>query len=456
MKQETNSLSNWKKIAERVERKLADFANYNFSESEVGTFSIFFELAQEFDNADDLQTTVVAVPHFVFGTHLTLFLLDHSGAFVCSRKLPGTDECPERIWIDDEKLAHGVHVHGRDLVVPIRCNRIMADELPVPPRGNVIGALLVHEGAALREHDRLFHEKYANRVGFQMHNKFINERNKEHLNFIRTIAQDIGHNVILPNMYFKLLFRKMNRKILETQKAVTKLMGQQFAGEGQSGAEIWGEITSRLGELNEQYQVIYQHFKHTSLFLETLLRRSHFEQGRYVLMKRVCNFKTQIVEPQLDHYRPRLNERGIEVDTSMGGVPDETVELVADIGLLSQVFANLFSNAVKYTRPVRDRDGCERKFISYGWEWMPNHFGPGQRAVKINVFSTGPHVPDKDRAQLFDPDFRAETSAGEPGSGHGLSFVKQIVELHGGQVGYAATEMGNDFFIILPANGSAA
>jgi signal transduction histidine kinase len=190
------------------------------------------------------------------------------------------------------------------------------------------------------------------------------------------------------------------------------------------------------------------------LFLESLLRQSHFEQGRYVLVKRLCNFKTQIIEPQLGNYKPRLDERGIAVDTSMGGVPDESVELVADIGLLSQVFANLFSNAVKYTREVCDHQGKKHKFVSYGWEWLPDYFGPGQRAIKINVFSTGPHVPDKERERLFEANFRGETRGNESGSGHGLFFVKQIVELHGGRVGYSPTPMGNDFFIILPAADS--
>jgi signal transduction histidine kinase len=34
--------------------------------------------------------------------------------------------------------------------------------------------------------------------------------------------------------------------------------------------------------------------------------------------------------------------------------------------------------------------------------------------------------------------------------GHGLAFVKYVVELHGGQVGYEPTPEGNNFFFVLP------
>ena len=37
-----------------------------------------------------------------------------------------------------------------------------------------------------------------------------------------------------------------------------------------------------------------------------------------------------------------------------------------------------------------------------------------------------------------------------PGTGHGLAFVKQVVEIHGGVAGYEATEEGNNFYFILP------
>jgi signal transduction histidine kinase len=143
-------------------------------------------------------------------------------------------------------------------------------------------------------------------------------------------------------------------------------------------------------------------------------------------------------------------DRGIEVDTSMGGVPDQEIEMVLDVGLISQVFANLFSNGVKYTKEVDDGFGNKRKFLSYGWEMLKDHFGPNMDGIKLNVFTSGPAISEEEKRNLFTEGFRGDNAQGEYGTGHGLSFIREVVQLHGGEVGYEATPQGNNFFFILP------
>ncbi|MDO9632661.1 MAG: ATP-binding protein, partial [Humidesulfovibrio sp.] len=111
---------------------------------------------------------------------------------------------------------------------------------------------------------------------------------------------------------------------------------------------------------------------------------------------------------------------------------------------------NLFSNAVKYTRTVTGPDGLPLKFMAYGWTILPEAFGPGQPGVKLNVFTTGTTVPQPEREGLFKPGFRSKSTQREHGSGHGLAFVLQVVELHGGMVGYEPSELGNNFYVVLP------
>lgn len=38
----------------------------------------------------------------------------------------------------------------------------------------------------------------------------------------------------------------------------------------------------------------------------------------------------------------------------------------------------------------------------------------------------------------------------KPGTGHGLTFIKNAIEMHGGVVGYEATQYGNNFYFIIP------
>jgi signal transduction histidine kinase len=252
-------------------------------------------------------------------------------------------------------------------------------------------------------------------------------------------------------MYFKLFYRRLEGTIHAVRSLYTEMQAASPFPLGQEPPK-WQNFMTRLHYLHEgledQFGEIVRHYENTSLFLETLLRRSHFEQGRYVLEKKACNFKKQIIDPQINRFAGQFQERGIEI--ALAGIPDQEIEVVVDIGLITQVYANLFSNAVKYTSPSKDDKGRWVKFISYGWQEMPNFFGPGLDGVKLNVFTTGPHIPEAERICLFDEGFRASNTQKEPGTGHGLFFIKEIIELHGGRVGYEPTPMGNNFYFILP------
>jgi signal transduction histidine kinase len=187
-----------------------------------------------------------------------------------------------------------------------------------------------------------------------------------------------------------------------------------------------------------------------SLFLETLLRRSHFDQGRLTLRTKPCNINMEIVKPQLERYIERFQEMGIMIDDRISGIPDEDVISVVDVGLMSQVYANLFSNAMKYTQEVIADSGGLEKHMSYGRQLIPDYFGEGKDGIKYNVFTTGPHIPPEEREKIFEDAYRGSNTDLKPGTGHGLSFFKNVIEIHGGVVGYEATHNGNNFYFILP------
>ena len=218
---------------------------------------------------------------------------------------------------------------------------------------------------------------------------------------------------------------------------------------------LWQEqLMAELQEVNrglvDEFTNIENHNNTISLFVESLFRRSHFEEGRFIPQKRVCNFKREIIERQLERFRERFQKKGIDIDEKLGGVPDESMVLVLDVGLISQVYANLFSNALKYTRPVREPDGTQRTFIAFGQEILQDYFGAEKDGIKFNVFSTGPHIPVEERDYIFEEGYRGSQADGMPGTGHGLSFIKRAVEMHDGVMGYEPTPDGNNFYFILP------
>lgn len=423
-------------IQRRVHEKMDDYRDYSFSATEKRTLMIFFDLAQEFDSLEDFFSVCTMVPKLLFDVECRIYLARGKDEF---QPVGSTEnKSPVCISVPLEMECTGGHLY-----IPIRGNHEIIDQLPFKPEGDLIGCFEIYPVNDLSQHQKLFFEKYVNRVGFQLHSKLLRRKGQEHLDFVRNLVKDVGHNVIVPNMYFKLFYNRLRDRIEGIRKLAEKVPNME-------SPELQDKLKEMYGGLVEQFNEIHSHYEQTSLFLETLLRRRHFEEGRYIVEKRPCNLLKQIIEPQVERYRGRLQERGIRFDLSMGGVPDREVRIVADVGLLSQVYANLFSNAVKYTREAYFNDGQIDKFAAYGWQHLDRCFEGGICGLKLNVFTTGPHLSNVDRQRLFKPGFRGENSNSEYGSGHGLFFVRQVVELHGGRVGYEPQEGGNNFFFILP------
>ena len=278
------------------------------------------------------------------------------------------------------------------------------------------------------------------------------EKNIEHLRFIKTLVADIEHNIIMPNIIYRLFLRNLKNKISRS-KGVEKLLAD-YLDKGQINLDLMKRLHAEMVEansgLNEEFITIEKHYNNMSLFLETLLRRSHFDQGRLILRTKSCNMKKDIVQPQLERYADRFGHMGITIDDRLSGIPDEEVVSVVDIGLMAQVYANFFSNALKYTEEITTESGERKKYISYGREVVKGFFGPGNDGVKYNVFSTGHHIKTEEQNKVFEEGYQGSNATGKPGTGHGLTFIKNIVELHGGVVGYEPTNYGNNFYFILP------
>ncbi len=442
-----------KYVLERIAVKKEDYRRYNFTQRENDALKTFFDLAQEFGSIEDFNHLCVAVPKGFFGLDARLYLIDQKQnglSLVTTTEQEGYElHAPPP---DDVKPADRPYYTARkSVILTIRGKKFQIDQLPFQTEGDVIGLLEVYPFESVDSHAELFFEKYANRIGYRMHNKFLVEKNIEHLRFIRSLVADIEHNIIVPNMVYKLFLRRLRGKVMKNIE-IEKLL-PEYAQEGEPGREHLNSLVKELEEVNSGLQVdlenLEKHYRNMSLFIETLFRKSHFDQGRLTLRTKVCNMKKDVVQPQLERYLEQFGKAGILIDDRLSGIPDEETINVVDVGLIAQVYANLFSNALKYAEEV-EIFGERRKYIAYGHEILKNFFGPGKDGVKYNVFSSGRHIPREERAKLFQEEFRASNALHRPGTGHGLAFIKNAVEIHGGVVGYEPTEYGNNFYFILP------
>jgi len=132
--------------------------------------------------------------------------------------------------------------------------------------------------------------------------------------------------------------------------------------------------------------------------------------------------------------QPLIDAAGHSLDVAL---PAEPVWVYADLTRLSQAFANLLNNAVKYT----DRGGV-----------IAIHSSVDHGFVTVSVSDTGIGIPADLLPRIFDmfmqADYKAERARG--GLGIGLSLAKQLVELHGGSIDVESGSRGTTFVTQLP------
>lgn len=120
-------------------------------------------------------------------------------------------------------------------------------------------------------------------------------------------------------------------------------------------------------------------------------------------------------------------------------IPDDLPHVFLDLSKFEQVLINLIINAVHAMENTRKakleiRARCESLDDVVKNEGARKYevFRSGDRVVILEIVDNGSGIDKKDASRLFDPFFT--TKATGVGTGLGLSVVRQIVKLHGGEI----------------------
>lgn len=128
-------------------------------------------------------------------------------------------------------------------------------------------------------------------------------------------------------------------------------------------------------------------------------------------------------------------KKSIRIQTKM----PESIRASFDYVKLQRALDNLLSNAIKFS-PAQSE-------VTIGCDIID----PDR--LRIYVHDHGPGLTDEDKGKVFQPFQRlsAQPTNGEPSSGLGLSIVKKIAELHGGDAGVMSEYLkGARFYLDLP------
>ena len=148
--------------------------------------------------------------------------------------------------------------------------------------------------------------------------------------------------------------------------------------------------------------------------IETILSSHMIETGKITLNPVECDLATLIRDVAGDQQDLAPSHK-IKVD--IGDIPQQ---MMLDEKLMRQILTNLLSNAVKYSPENPDIEIAVSEDES--------------RFIEIRVTDHGVGIPDDEQGKIFSKYFRASTSGGIPGSGLGLTLVKQFVEMHNGSI----------------------
>ena len=168
--------------------------------------------------------------------------------------------------------------------------------------------------------------------------------------------------------------------------------------------------------------------------INDILDFSKIEAGRLTVEPVPFDLEAEI-EEVLDLLAPRAAEKRLEVVLRFA--PGAPRRVVGDPGRIRQVLLNLAGNAVKFTERghvLLDVEAVGRDGTEAGFRFL--------------VEDTGIGVPEPVRPRLFERFRQADVSTTRRygGTGLGLAISKQIVELMGGEIGYAPRPGGGSTF----------
>ncbi len=147
--------------------------------------------------------------------------------------------------------------------------------------------------------------------------------------------------------------------------------------------------------------------------IDDLLDLSRIRLGKLNLKKARIQL-TEVLESAVDAIRPFIIEAGHQLHLD---VTNQSIVLDGDPNRLTQVFANILSNAVKYTK-------------NNGEIWLTAR-QEGDEAV-VSIRDNGLGIPIAMQQQIFDMFTQIDRpiELGYTGLGIGLTLVKRIVEMH--------------------------
>ncbi len=245
--------------------------------------------------------------------------------------------------------------------------------------------------------------------------------------------QPIGHLIILHEITREKLIEKMKSEFVSVaaHQLRTPITGIKWV--------FMTLLNGDAGEISKEQEDLlskgYQSNERMVGMVNDLLNVTKIEEGRF-LYKLAYYTLEDLIEKTLSQFSEIVKKKDINIVFEKPEKPSPKIKVDAE--KIELVIQNLIDNAIKYSKA----GGMVTISLVYD-----------KNEVKVSVKDSGIGIPKEEQSRLFSKFFRAENAVkvDTEGSGLGLFITKNIVEKHGGRIGFQAEEgKGSVFEFALP------
>lgn len=196
-----------------------------------------------------------------------------------------------------------------------------------------------------------------------------------------------------------------------------------------------GDLGKVNGKQKEIISKTYQSNERMIILVNDLLSVARIEEGKYALAFAPVDI-VKICQVAIDALKDNLKRKKLKL--VLVKPVKKAVLAIADGERIKLVVQNLLDNAFKYT-PIGGKVSCV--------------ISETAQTIKIEVIDSGIGIKEDEQKRVFSKFFRSpEAVLLEPtGSGLGLYMANNIIEGHGGKIGFTSkVGKGSTFYFVIP------